>query len=250
MPLMSQGFWTTYNKAFATFSHLERELDKSPDMLSVQVLSNGRTITGDVVDIETDKVIIFNEDFVELSRQEVQLMAFSHIGRQAQRTCLEFDDISTDSLRNLLKGHVIELKCIASQPIRYTLNGERFEKSSLELSYQTQTGFDFSPVEPDTRATLARIEANQAQLRKQRTEYSSALSDLKALSDRIHYLESNMATFAAYEQGKAIDELRRLSDKLSSAKGPTLDIAPLQSENKLFSEGLNKKHLFTGYLIQ
>jgi inner membrane protein len=44
LPLMSQGFWTTYNNAFATMSHLEREFSTSKDILQVELLSNGKRI--------------------------------------------------------------------------------------------------------------------------------------------------------------------------------------------------------------
>jgi inner membrane protein len=247
MPLMSQGFWTTYNNAFATISHLEREYLTSKDVIAVELLSNGKRITADVVDVNSGDAVLFDKDFIKINKQDASIIALNHTGRTAEKARLEFDDISTDSLRSLLKGHVMELKCVSTYPVRYTLDGERFEKSSLDIAYKS--GFDFSPVEVDTRPIIAKIEGNKAEIKKLTAEYNLALSEIKALSDRIHYLESNLATFSAYEQGKAIDELKKLSEKKASAKFPTLNVAHLQSENQLLTESLNKQHLFTGYII-
>jgi hypothetical protein len=200
-----------------------------------------------VVEVEQDKAILFHEDFIEVSRQETQIISMQHTGRKADRQRLEFDDISTDSLRSLLAGHVIELKCISSLPVRYTLKGERFEKSSLEIAYLS--GFDFSEVQQDIRPTIAKIEQNKAEIKRLTGEYTQALSEIRQVNDRIAYLETNMATFSAYEQGKAIDERRKLSDKRTSLKLPALNTAPLQKENALLIEQLNEKHLYTGYII-
>ena len=67
-PLMSQGFWTSYNRAFGTLEHLFREYNQSKDFLMVDYdyLSHGEQQKGKglLLHSEKSKAILFKDDKV------------------------------------------------------------------------------------------------------------------------------------------------------------------------------------------
>ncbi len=245
LPLMSQGFWTSYNRTFATFSHLHQEHRRADDLLHVRTQAGQ---SGYVVKAEETKAVLFGDgQFIHITRENSKLAELIHTGRAARVEDVQFISITGDSLRQLLAHPVLSLKCMSTGTVTYRIAGEAFEKNGIDLEYQT--GFDFIEVQPDVTADREKLIRNEAAITEATRKLEAARKEQAAKRGRIAELERNYATMSAYEQGKAQEETRKLREELAREKLPevAVSIEAARRENEIIKQRLsNQKHLYTG----
>ena len=113
-PLMKQGFWTSYNRAFGTMKHLYSEFRKSEDLLEVEYFGHkgsDRVVgQGLVIEAEEKKaVLIKNRQFFILDAKDfvIEKVIPTHTGRKYYYEQLSFVNISLDSLNKLCLDQLI-----------------------------------------------------------------------------------------------------------------------------------------------
>jgi len=107
-PLMENGFWTQYNRAFGTMKHLFSEFRKAEDLLEVEFIGHKGSDRVDgkgyVIEAEeTRAVLVKNERFFILDTKDfvIEKVIPTHTGRKYYYENLSFVNITLDSL-NLL----------------------------------------------------------------------------------------------------------------------------------------------------
>ena len=107
-PLMENGFWTQYNRAFGTMKHLFSEFRKAEDLLEVEFIGHKGSDRVDgkgyVIEAEeTRAVLVKNERFFILDSKDfvIEKVIPTHTGRKYYYENLSFVNITLDSL-NLL----------------------------------------------------------------------------------------------------------------------------------------------------
>ncbi len=245
MPLMANGFWTSYNKAFSSFLHLEREYSKSNDLIYLQT-KEGRN--GEVVSASAEGAIIFTGNrFIALSEKQYNILSFQHTKRKKKIQHLEFVEVSADSMRKILQQPIIKIKANASNPIRYRVAGQQFEQASLALDYPS--GFDFVEVKTDNSAVENRINNLLQTIKSEQQTAAIYRKEQAVKAATLGKLNAGFGAMSEYEKGKAIEEIAKLKAVIQAATPPVVSVeaqaAPAEIE-RLKKSVANQKHTFTG----
>jgi len=148
-PLMSDGFWTTYNRMFGTIHHLQSEFEKSDDLLLAKYkyreASNEYEDSGYVIEAAGDFAILWNEqdgwkhlDGSAKSLKTILEVIPVHTGKKFEIKRQNFVSVTRDSLESILRGAVLyEVHVSGNKPFRamYEANGatERMISENMEL---------------------------------------------------------------------------------------------------------------------
>jgi inner membrane protein len=131
-PLMSDGFWTTYNRNFGTPKTLYSEFIKSNDLLeATYVIQKGSAIDtgrGFVIDADNaDKFTLMRNDSVfnfDATKQIIKSVIPNHTRKKFYYETVNFIGVSADSLTKLLRGKlVIDIQVNSNEPFICTENG-------------------------------------------------------------------------------------------------------------------------------
>jgi inner membrane protein len=221
MPLMSNGFWTTYNKAFGTFKHLQREQNRTARIIEIKTKEG---ISGDVVEATGAGAMLWTgSNFVQVQEKSSDIQSQAKTARIRQIQRIEFVDVSADSVRGMLSRAVIKFKAASSQPLRYRKEGQQHEQPSLELQYVS--GFDFFVIEPDDSKAVDQVEKLQGQIVEYLDQVRRFKQEQQARQQEITRLQSRYNSLSEYEQGKAIEEFTRLRQQVEQAKAPEVSAA-------------------------
>ncbi len=245
LPLMANGFWATVNNEFATFDHVQRELDRKPDILYLET-KEGQA--GQVVSATDEATVIYNgRGFVKLDPKTAHPLRFKHTGKPRGTQRLEFVAIDADSLRQIVKLPLIALKATCTVPIRYRIDGQQYEQTTLALDYPA--GFVFSVVAPDNTATEQRL----LTLRAQVAEYDAASrlyqQDLQMYKMQIDRMSQQHAQLSEYDQGRNVEDIAKAKALLAATKAPDHAAAraiAVVEINRLKSTLKGQKPTFTG----
>ncbi len=245
LPLMANGFWATVNNEFATFDHVLRESDRKSDILYLET-KEGQT--GQVVSATPEAVILYNgRGFVKLDPKKSHPAAFRHTGKPRGLERLEFVAIDADSLRQIVKLPLASLKATCTAPVRYRIDGQQFEQTTLTLDYPA--GFVFAVVAPDNTATEQRL----LTLRAQVAEYDAATrlyqQDLMMYKMQIARMTQQHGQLSEYDQGRNVEDIAKAKALLAATKAPDHAAAraiAVAEINRLKSALKGKKPTFTG----
>lgn len=113
-PLMENGWWTTYNRAFGTMKHLYSEFRKSDDLLEVEYSGHKGSDRvegkGFVIEAAKEKAILVqNGRFFNLDKKDfvIEEVVPTHTGRQYFYQNQTFVSINLDSLNRLCIDQLI-----------------------------------------------------------------------------------------------------------------------------------------------
>ncbi|QWG10787.1 hypothetical protein [Flammeovirga kamogawensis] len=116
MDLVANGFWSTYNKAFLTFSHIRRELIHNPKPLelTLQNKTTGAIKKAFVVEAKEEKAVLLDSiHFFEASAEVYTILDFEHINTKKEEKII-FERISVDSIGQLLRACLEVIRSINS----------------------------------------------------------------------------------------------------------------------------------------
>lgn len=107
-PLMKNGFWTQYNRAFGTMKHLYSEFNKSEDLLLAKFtgMKGSEQVQGKgyVIRAEKEKAMLLRDDgFFELNKKDlvIEEVIPEHTGRRFFFKNQTFVNVDLDSLNQL-----------------------------------------------------------------------------------------------------------------------------------------------------
>jgi inner membrane protein len=124
-PLMTDGFWTTYNRSFGTPKTLYSEFIKSNDLLeATYVIQKGSTIDtgrGFVIDADNaDRFTLMRNDSsfqFDATKQIIKSVIPTHTKKKFYFEQTNFISISADSLNNLLRGKLVfDIEANSNEP--------------------------------------------------------------------------------------------------------------------------------------
>lgn len=138
--LLENGFWTTYNRTFATLHHLHSEFRRSTDLLRVDYayLEGTREITGTGYCIEASEskatLLVSSPEgggregvgearwlLLDQSKMNVKRVYPTHTGKPLDIRHLDLVNVTADSLNRALSGKtILSLELQANQPFQVT----------------------------------------------------------------------------------------------------------------------------------
>lgn len=234
-PLFAAGFWTTYNRAFATWEHVQREAKRGRasarrDLLAVAWLDQQkRPRSGYFLRSEGSTLIVLTATGFELPKSsETSLIAFSHSGITATERQHTLTGVSLDSLNRLLTNHCLRVQVQSAEDLtyidRHSDAGPLMKTGKLiDLAYCknlliSQSFHDDS--ETINRIALLSIERQTArrQYAREVQLYRRALQKSQLLDLSLQQLASEYRAASDYRKGQIIMERKRLQTALEAAR--------------------------------
>ena len=257
-PLFADGFWTTYNRAFGTIKHVDRENNNTEFYVvcDYSYIMNAEAHTGEaiVIDSKENELTLFDRrDVFTLNSENPQLKMIyarpriSAIEKRFEE--LQFFNIGLDSLQRLLNGKLASGLIQSNVNVRYIQDAITYHTNFIKFNNR----FDFQIfANPDStkstiRASIVRLEAsiNQSKQRHQ-ADMEKYLEHINAIAAIEDSLKAESLTY--YERNKMQRELIRLRNRNIEKPiyvPPATQIAELEHHKKSLIEN---PLLFSGHL--
>ncbi len=245
--LLQNGFWTTYNQAFATLEHLHSEFRRSPDMLKVDYVYREGTDeisgTGYCIESSVSKatLLILSPSgeggvgewlLLDQAKMNVKRVFPTHTGKPLDIRHLDLVNVPADSLNQVLFGMtILSMELQANQSFQLAEpNGFPKIVTNYEGKYLNQApvfSLSFpqttlsSPEEtfPD-RSHLPQIELLELQIARLRRSQSEETAAWDATQSQIAQLHRQ---YAATDDPLRRQELHAQLRELEALKPPKLD---------------------------
>jgi inner membrane protein len=257
-PLFANGFWTTYNRQFATIRHVDRE-NKNTEYYVVcdySYILNAETSTGEAIVIESSqneltlfdrkKVFTLNSDNPQLKINYTR-PRISTIEKRFED--LRFFNIPYDSLQTMLSGKLTSGLIQSNVNVRYIEDAithyTNFIKFDNRFDFKVYADVDTNRV--TIRRNIARLEATINQSYQQ---HKNTLQKWTDYQNNIRNIEDSLKfpNLTNYERNKLQQELIRLRNRnpeQPTHTPPTVQIAELQQLRQSLTEN---NLLFSGHL--
>ena len=257
-PLFAHGFWTAYNRQFATVRHVDRE-NKNTEYYVIceySYILNAETHTGEaiVIDSKPSELTLFDRNRVfTLSSDNPQLKInytrpkISDIEKRYED--LQFFNIGYDSLQIILSGKLASGLIQSNSNVRYIEDAityyTNFIKFNNRFDFQIYAGVDTTRT--TIRRNIARLEATIAQSQQR---HRADMQKWQEYQNGIRQLEDSLkiTTLTNYERNKMQQELIRLRNRnpeQPTYTPPAVQIAELQQLRQSLTENTL---LFSGHL--
>ena len=258
-PLFANGFWTSYNRTFATIKHVDRE-NKNTEFYVIceySYILNAETVEGEaiVINSTTNELILFDGvKVITLDNNNPQLKInhtrpnISNIKKRFEE--YQFFNIRYDSLQSMLNNKFVSDGLIQSNKnVQYIDNAITHHTNYIKFSNR----FDFRiTATPDTVNTavnrnIARLEASvQQSRRKFEADVNKWLDHEQAIFDLIESLKCD--TLSLYERNKLQQELIKLRNRTNDHPVYHEPIAQIR-EIELLKKSLDDNILlFSGHI--
>lgn len=257
-PLFAQGFWTTYNRAFGTIRHVDRE-NKNTEYYVVcdyDYILNSANHIGSAIVIESkqNELTLFdNERVFVLNADDPQLKVnftkprISNISKRFEE--LQFFNIGFDSLSFLLHNRLASGLIQSSVNVRYVDNAVTYFTNFIRFNnrFNFSITADLDTTKTTIRANIAKLEAS---INQSYSKFNSEKKKYISHFNRISELEKLLidTKLSNYERNKLQQELislRRKSFDEPVYSPPSSQLAELEV---LRNSLTNKPLLFSGHL--
>jgi inner membrane protein len=220
-PLMAQGFWTTYNKAFSTWEHVERETVRSPDLL--HVVWNDQQKHQHEGLYYRKNVVLTTTGFETVKPAEEPLTSFEHSGLVLTEKQRIVSSVTTDSLNRLLTAHCVRVQIQSSDDLTYYEKNLMQVSKFINLEYRknllvSQLPHDDSETENKIKLLAIDREAEQLRYSRELQEYVRQMRKAAVYNLSLQKLAGEFGTASDYRKGQIIVERRETETKLRAAQ--------------------------------
>lgn len=263
-PLFNQGFWTAYNRQFATITHCNRENSKASNWVicEYEYIKNNITINGEafIISSSDKKLELFNsKEVFELDQDDPTLKIvntkpkLSQLPKKYQE--INFMNIAIDSVNNLMANKICTGLIQSNKTVNYNDKGITYNTNFLKFA----NSFNFRVLESidSTKTDIiqklkivdARIKKDSLQQLSKHTEYNQLLKKEKELRQKIDSLNAENLYIKNRLQNELIDIANKIKNMSFEIKNIEIDIVLLRERENLVNQ-LNKQDnlLFSGYL--
>lgn len=210
-PLFANGFWTQYNKAFLTYSHVQREANNRKDLLEIAFnVKNGKSVKGILIEHSEAKFWVYHNNKFESfeDSKEIEWKDFKHTNKILKVQHLQIFGVSKDSLDKLLNHKIKVAQIQANQDITY------FEgailKRSKDVNLEFIHGFNFTQEKQDFTAQLSEIKILEAQKQTQLRDFESEMEKCETLKFQYRFAKAAITKVTDYEKSKMMREAESL----------------------------------------
>jgi inner membrane protein len=253
-PLFENGFWTTYNKAFLTGEHVEREFKKSKDLLWVQYQkSNSNPDSGYLVQINSEnEMIFFRQKFNRVTPDETKFIDFNHSGNTIkieQRSLFQTD---VDTVRKLLELPMLKIQIQSQNAVLKWFDGA-IMKTGNQAEVEFTKDFQFFTENPsqDTQAQK-QLEVLTAEINKRRAEQEEQIREVKEVESWIDQSNERLESTntSDYEKTRIIERQKEWRNKLGQLRErPKITTNIQEAELISIQKQLNQKPTISANLI-
>lgn len=224
-PLFAQGFWTSYNQAFATWEHVERESRRSPDLLHVTYGGPNQSPREGLFYRKNGShlVVLTTGGFDLVDHHEQPLIRFEHSGFQLLERQRTVSGLSPDSLNRLLTSHCVRVQIQSTDELIWFTGTLMHTGKAIDLNYQKNLLIHRLPhddSEIQNRIALARLARSDEQNRYNRDirSYRDELQRISTLETRLRQLADEFPRASDYRKGEIIHQRAEAERKLETAR--------------------------------
>ena len=238
-PLMESGFWTQYNRTFATTNHLVSEFHKSDDLLRVDwTIKDGieeKKGWGWCVEATENRVVlvdsILNFRILDNSKVFIKEVVPSHTDMKMIFREEYFEGVGVDSLNRMMKGKLMK-EVLVNCNNKFLLNHEKVGKlngkylknlnfGDLDIDYKEER-FEWIP-NPRIKSLSKKIAALESKSRVEEIRYKNESRELLVLEASLKN-ESDL-----YERDKIRKSISQFG-KIKEVKNYESEILDLKNE--------------------
>lgn len=240
--LAANGFWSTYNKAFLTFSHLQRELIHNPKPLEVTIQNKhtGQIQKAFLVEAGADKAMLLDSiHFFEASTMNDKILDFEHVESKEVKEII-FEQITADSVNKLLNGNILKARIFGSKEFTYR---HKILKTATSINIGMTKDLMVYELVDETENEELQKKLLQIKIFEERDKQTMSKMDLKSLEVELSKLQKEYENLSNFEKTKAVKRMQILKTEISNFKiyKPNLD----EAQAKL--EKLNNKEIIPTY---
>jgi inner membrane protein len=257
-PLFEHGFWRTYNRAFATVQHVDRENQNTAFYIICEYsyIENAQERTGEAIVLESKKTelsLFDGRSIFTLSSDNPQVKInytrpkLSDIEKKHQE--IQFFNVTIDSLHHILQGKLSSGLVQSNYNVRYIKDAityyTNFIQFKNEFDFQIYAGQDSS--KSTIRANIRKLEAQISQHRqKYNEERQKWTGHNQLINDVTESLKNpNLSLYERNKQQKELMKLRNQSNDEPIYSQPIAQVAELEALKKSITES---SLLFSGHL--
>ncbi|ANQ52897.1 hypothetical protein MY04_05820 (plasmid) [Flammeovirga sp. MY04] len=256
LDLIANGFWTTYNKAFATFSHVRREKlhDPSPLFLTVQNKLTGEFDSGYVIEAKEKEAQLYlphaskEKKFLLTDNETYKVVDFKHTDVELKSQRIVFEEISLDSLNRLLDAVILELTVFSN--LQFYHYKEGVKKVASNVSMELVTSPKITALEDGKEELKNKLQLIHEKLKEERNNEAESRLEFKSLKRELATLEGNFDGLSDYQKGKAIKEINQLEKEVEGFEVYQADTLKLKMDEQVVLEKLGIEGVFSGVVIQ
>jgi inner membrane protein len=230
-PLMTNGFWTTYNSAFGTQKHLSSEFQKSKDLLEVsyvyEIGSKQFVGSGYCIEASENKTILREKDnwtILDPSVFKIKSVLFKHTGRTFFIEPQTFINVSADSLNLIVANRAItEIEIQSNVTAKINEKGfvgdmRNFKKTypSVLAFFASDSAFKSEPFN-FVPSIAAKLKASEIGTIKAKYEHEKRLHELK-MSELENLIKQPVSNNALEHE----HQMRRIAELKNEVKNPPL----------------------------
>lgn len=263
-PLFSNGFWTSYNRAFGTVQHVHRENNNTEYYIlcDYEYVENAKIKTGSdyVIESKTNEIKLFNphtNTITTINNDNPNIKVthtkprLSDIPKTYSK--IQFFNINIDSVNSILKNKLASGLIQSNYNIKYVDNAITYNTNFLQfthkfnLNIQAQT----DTIKTTTAAQLRRLQAaekeHKQKFNKKLEEYNRHMNKIKTLQAQVDSI-NNSPNNNLYQKDKIQKELITLHKTTKDKPQYEPDISTqieIQNIQKISAE---RKLQFSGHL--
>lgn len=243
LPLMRNGFWTTYNSFFGKPQHLLNEFQQTNDLLEVQytIKKGSETFKGSgyCVDASLSKIVLLeNQQWRIITKKDyvIEKVLPVHTGKQYRFEAVNFLDISADSLNQLLQQHpVSQLQLTSNQTFSIVQNGITTTAKKYQEDYPQNLHFQAmeNKIELDTflpdQSHAPRVATIRQQIALLKAEQQQKNLHFQSQQQQLEHLRTNYQNADFTQKEKLIAEIKAL-EKLQPPGSNIAKITQLENQ--------------------
>ena len=255
-PLMSKGFWTSYNQSFGRIRHLHREYLSANDLLEVRYsFFNGHDHhqgTALLVSSEPEACVLFDKDrYIHLDRttpyEYVEPLHTNQLYRISEEY---FYDIPYDSLQAILQDKIVlNAQIQSNNKIKDFTEKVPKVTSVLKWSYVYNPKF-ISLTDSLDEQLRQQITLKQIELKEVQQANSKEYADYQRLKQTLSELQSEYPTADLYHKEVLQKEIQKLKAQVKNYTFAEKSTAKLQQQlqHLLEQQEMMQNASFTGYI--
>lgn len=252
-PLFAQGFWTSYNKAFLTGEHVDREFTKSKDLLFIKFQPKNQKIdSGYLIKSTEGKMLIFRDKFKEVVNEYTEFKDFRHTGHFLKFEQKTLFKTSEDSVKYWLQKPLIKLQLQAQGGVLNWYEGAIL-KNGNDLNAEYKDDFDFWIDAPEQdqskRQRLEILKAQINQKQKEATRHQDEINEVSSWIDNTNTEREERQT-SDYRKTRIIELQKEWRNKLGILlEKSRVSIEIEQREIEELERQLNQKPTISANII-
>jgi len=256
-PLFSNGFWTSYNRAFATIKHVHRENSNTDKytLCDYSFIDNNISYEGTalVVESQTNEITLFDNGQIFVLHSDNDQIKVNHVKPRPSSIAKQYDNIqffniSIDSLQSILNNNLVTGLVQSNFNVEYIEKAIKYHTNFINL--KNKYNFFISSIADSTTSKnteLAELEAAQVE---ETRRYNRDLSRFNQHHARIGELDSllSLSHLTNYVRNKLQNEIISLRNR--SVDYPTFEPSlRLQVRIDELRRAVSARNLlFSGYL--